>query len=48
MYKNTAANTRMAQLRVKCKIEALYFYLALCYVDSFVFQNPPLRKAWKR
>lgn len=46
--KTPAGNTRLAQWGAKCKIEVSFFYQALCYVDSLVFQNPPLRQAWER
>ena len=34
--------------RVTYKLEALCFYLSSVLVDSFVFRNPPERKARKR
>lgn len=46
--RKSAANTRLAQWGVKCKIEVLFFYQALCCVDSLVFQTPPLRQAAAR
>jgi len=45
---STGGNTRLAQWGVKCKIEVLCSYQALCYVDSSVLRNPPLRQAWER
>lgn len=39
------ANTGFATGRVTYKLEAMYFYSGSVLVESFVFQNPPERKA---
>ena len=41
-------NRRLAQWRVKWLIEHFTSHQLLCYVDSFVLRNPPLRQAPNR
>ncbi len=43
-----SANTRLAQWGLARLIEGSFFYHLLCYVDSSVLRNPPLRQAWNR
>ena len=42
------ANRRLAQWRVTWLIEHCTSHQLLCWVDSFVLRNPPLRQAPKR
>jgi len=41
-------NRRLAQWRVKWLIEQSTSLQILCWADSFVLRNPPLRQAPKR
>jgi hypothetical protein len=41
----TASNTGFASGGLMCKLGALYFYSSSVLADSFVFRNPPERKA---
>jgi hypothetical protein len=45
---STTANTRLAQWGLTWFIETSCFYYKFVLVDNLVFQNPPLRQAWKR
>ena len=42
------ANTGFASGGLTYKLGVLYFYLSSVFTESFVFQNPPERKARKR
>jgi len=44
----TSHNTRLAQWGLTLLIETFCFYCKSVLVDNLVFQNPPLRQAWKR
>jgi hypothetical protein len=43
-----AANRHLAQWRVQLLIEHPTSHQHLCWLDSFVLRNPPLRQAPKR
>ena len=43
-----AGNSGFAKKRVQWLIEHSTSHQLLCYVDSFVLRNPPLRQAWER
>ncbi len=46
--RKTGHNTRLEQWGLISLIESLYFYFKFVRADNLVFQNPPLRQAWKR
>ncbi len=46
--RTAAANMRLTQWGLACKIESSCIYAALVQVDSLVLLNPPLRQAAKR
>jgi hypothetical protein len=46
--RRASGNTRLAQLGLTSFIESFCFNCKFVLVDNLVFQNPPLRQAWKR